>query len=153
MEREIQAFLHSSWLVALRRGFALVDRDGDGRVSAEDLRAALHRSGLHATPAWTAEQLAQYDDDGDGVIGFADYAAGMVRLHADREPAAEALAAAFGEVDSDGDGRVTVDELAGFLRWRGMALTPGQVADRIRPWDRDGDGRIDLGELVRSLLA
>lgn len=116
MERQVQAFLHSSWLGRLRQEFRTMDVDGDGRIS------------------------------------FADYAAGRVRAEAEQEPAAEALAEAFAEVDHDGDGKITIEELAEFFRWRGLSLTPEEVADRIRPWDADGDGRIDLGEMVRMLV-
>ena len=153
MEREIDAFVHSSWLAGLRARFSSADVDQDGVVRVPDLVAALGALGLEVTADWAAVQIARFDRAGDGRLTFPDYAAGMVLARRAQEPAAAGLARAFAQVDTDGDERISVEELAEFYRWRGMVLSPAQVQDRIHPWDTDGDGRIDLAELVRMLVA
>lgn len=153
MDLEIDAFVHSNWLAGLRKHFATADIDRDGRVDASDLRRSLAALGLAVTDDWAARQIAQYDRDGDGHVSFPDYAAGMALAHRELQPAARALSRAFDAVDTDGDGRISVQELSASYRQRGVSLTSTQVADRIHRWDNDGDGRIDLAELVHMLVS
>ncbi len=152
MHREIDAFLESEWLAGLRHAFARADRDDDGSVDATDLMELLGGYGLYVGEDWAARQIARFDQNGDGRATFADYVAGMVMAAAHEEPAAAALRLAFTEADADGDGRISLYELAELFRGRGQSLSLPELADRVHAWDHDGDGQMDLGELVRMLL-
>lgn len=100
-------------------GFALFDRldtDGDGRIGAEEGRAAI-RDGFTA-----------YDTDGDGTLTLDEFAP----LHA--ELMRPRTVDAFQRLDADGDGSVTVEDMqAPFDRM----LVWG---------DADGDGALGPGD-------
>lgn len=55
---------------------------------------------------------------------------------------------AFQVYDSDGDGRITVEELRSALKGE----SPERIAQYIAEFDADGDGSIDYGEFLKMLL-
>uniref|UniRef100_A0A0E0NKL7 EF-hand domain-containing protein n=1 Tax=Oryza rufipogon TaxID=4529 RepID=A0A0E0NKL7_ORYRU len=56
------------------------DEDGDGVVTAEELRRAMHRlGGVDLTAEECAEIVAAADSDGDGVISFDEFKAMMAK--------------------------------------------------------------------------
>uniref|UniRef100_J3LU33 EF-hand domain-containing protein n=1 Tax=Oryza brachyantha TaxID=4533 RepID=J3LU33_ORYBR len=63
----------------LRDAFGVFDRDGDGYVSAGELRAVLRRLGMEegARHGDCARMIAAYDGDGDGRISFREFRAMM----------------------------------------------------------------------------
>jgi hypothetical protein len=78
---------------------ALFDEDGDGSVSANEMRAGL------------AGQLEEYDEDGDGTLSIAEFETLHNALFRAR------MVDRFQALDEDGDGRVTGDEMTAPVRW------------------------------------
>lgn len=78
----------------IERGFAGLDADGDGVVTAAELNGA---SGGRAAP-----MLARLDADADGKVTRAEMAAGAQRM--------------FERMDANGDGVISPDERPGFGR-------------------------------------
>jgi EF hand len=92
-----------------------MDTDGDGKVSAEEAKAAL------------AAQLATFDADGDGTLSIAEYEALNSANNRDM------MVDRFQQIDSDGDGIVTAEEMAAaaekMTRMQGMAAMGGMGDD------------------------
>ena len=61
----------------MAEAFALLDADGDGFLSAAELRAALSRGGEPASEAEVARMLAAADLDGDGRISLSEFRRAM----------------------------------------------------------------------------
>uniref|UniRef100_A0A0E0D8N5 EF-hand domain-containing protein n=1 Tax=Oryza meridionalis TaxID=40149 RepID=A0A0E0D8N5_9ORYZ len=63
----------------LREAFRVFDRDGDGYVSAAELRSVLRRLGMEegARHADCVRMIAAHDGDGDGRISFQEFRAMM----------------------------------------------------------------------------
>ena len=60
----------------------MFDRDGDGRVSAQELKVALTRSGkMRLTDEQAEEMIAAVDVDQDGMLSYDE----LVRLFTGRE--------------------------------------------------------------------
>ncbi|CAL9499097.1 hypothetical protein SUDANB121_03415 [Nocardiopsis dassonvillei] len=66
-------------------------------------------------------------------------------------PETSEYAATFALVDSDGDGRISADELVALMRNLGDECTAEQAADTVRAMDSDGDSRISLEEFARFM--
>lgn len=96
--------------------FAMLDADGDGRLTAQELRAARE------------QQVARFDGDGDGRLSAAEYQAWWL------DAAQQRLGRQFRADDGDGDGAITVEELVE----RSEAL--------LRRRDRDRDGSLTAEE-------
>lgn len=63
----------------------------------------------------------------------------------------------FSEIDSDADGRITLDEWAAFLAGRRAAMRSHAVDERVdvlfRAADADGDGVLTRSELAAGMIA
>ncbi|MBB6118504.1 EF-hand domain-containing protein [Nocardiopsis algeriensis] len=60
-------------------------------------------------------------------------------------------AATFALVDTDGDGRISAEELVSLMRNLGDECTEEQAAAVVGAMDGDGDGRISLEEFSRYM--
>ena len=153
MDREIEQLRNSDWFQVVRARFAFVDTDQDDVITGADLVAALGHLGLRVDRAWADAQLQIYDADHDGRVRFADYAVVRLLDEGEQEGLSGPLEDAFDSVDTDRDGRVSIDEMTRWYQARGLFLSRADVAARVAPWDADGDGQISLTEFLRMQLA
>ena len=62
-----------------------------------------------------------------------------------------AAEAAFHAVDTDKDGKVTLQELGAMLKAQGFAWSPERIEGFLSAFDENGDGALDLAEFVKAL--
>ena len=62
-----------------------------------------------------------------------------------------AAEAAFHAVDTDKDGKVTLQELSAMLQAQGFAWSPKRIEGFLSAFDENGDGALDLAEFVKGL--
>ncbi|AQK55133.1 putative calcium-binding protein CML20 [Zea mays] len=124
---------------ALVRVFRHFDADGDGRISADEMRELCGCTAVEAD-----EMVAVADRDGDGFISLEELEA----LFEDGDRS-DTLRAAFAEYDENGDGVITAEELRRAL-WRlgivGEEMTAERCAEMIAVVDIDGDGVVCFDE-------
>ncbi|KAF0933534.1 hypothetical protein E2562_018792 [Oryza meyeriana var. granulata] len=58
----------------LRRVFELFDRDGDGRITREELTESLERLGMPVQGEELAATIARIDANGDGCVDMDEFA-------------------------------------------------------------------------------
>ena len=129
----------------LVRVFRRFDADGDGRISADEMRES-----CGCTAAEAEEMVAAADRDGDGFISLEE----LVALFQDGDRS-DALRAAFAEYDEDGDGVITAVELRRALRRLGLCgeeMTAERCAEIVAAVDRNGDGVISFDEF-KAMMA
>uniref|UniRef100_A0A0E0NKL4 EF-hand domain-containing protein n=1 Tax=Oryza rufipogon TaxID=4529 RepID=A0A0E0NKL4_ORYRU len=122
----------------LIRVFRCFDTDGDGLISAAEMREFYGCSVDEAE-----EMVAAADRDGDGFVSIEELRAVM------EGGGLDALRAAFDEYDEDGNGVITAEELRRALcrlNLDGMDLTAEQCAEIVAAVDSDGDGVISFDE-------
>eukprot|EP01050_Picozoa_sp_SAG11_P010729 SAG11_NODE_1093_length_5906_cov_10.683313_1_plen_584_part_00 len=162
----------------LRRAFKDLDRSGDGVLTMEDFRFALHRMDIILSEQQFKELVRKIDQNGDGQISYAEFldyfrqeedqlgltkvdgitteaAIEMVRTKIGEKMDGRegALRRAFQFFDADGSGAIDKDELK-----RAMMLKCGLVFEEnllqriIDALDDDGSGLIDFRKFCEMVM-
>ncbi|CAM0904064.1 unnamed protein product [Alopecurus aequalis] len=143
----------------LARVFELFDRNGDGRITREELEDSLGKLGMAVPSDELAAMIARIDADGDGCVDVEEFGElyRAITSTGTEAPAAEEddedMREAFRVFDANGDGYITVDELSVVLS--SLGLKQGRTAEECRRMigqvDRDGDGRVDFQEFRQMM--
>lgn len=135
----------------LREAFQTIDRNGDGKVSREELLAK-YRETMSSTSAEkeVAEIMAQVDTNNSGFIDYTEFL--TASLSKSKHLSQDNLETTFSLFDKDGSGKISAEELRGMIE--GSAVSGDQRwKDMIREVDRNGDGEIDLKEFKALVLS
>lgn len=140
-----------------RQVFELIDSDGDGKISPSELGSVLSRLAGYSKKASLHEALVmvrEMDSDGDGLVDLDEFlgavAGGGRAVNQDEEEGC--LRDAFSIYDTNGDGRISAEELRRVLA--GLGISNCSIRDcrsMIGGFDRDGDGYVDFEEF-RSMM-
>lgn len=130
----------------LSEQFLKLDRDGNGHISREELRAIADGSSGASSELvdWVDSVFDSIDTDGSSQIEYTEWLAAA--LQGDREMAEQTILAAFRVFDVDGSGKVDQKEIA-----RVLTQSPTDIAALMPQFDRDGDGELDFEEF-RQLI-
>jgi calmodulin len=140
----------------IEEAFRLFDKNGNGTITAEDLRSVLRALGYDPSPDETSDMLKEM-----GVSSSSTNDGGSVDLNsfvafmATKVPLAgfeEEIRNAFRLFDKDGDGFITPAELKTVLGRLGENLTDEDVTAMIAEADTDGDGQVSFEEFKKIML-
>ena len=128
-------------MVAEQRGcsatsFSILDKDGDGAVTTEELGAVMRSLGQNPTEAELQDMINEVDADGNGTIDFPELLSLMARKMKDTDTEEE-LVEAFKVFDRDGNGFTSATELRHVMMNLGEKLTDEEVDEMIREADVD----------------
>jgi len=129
----------------LKETFQSLDKNGDGSITFEELKAGL----AHKENAETLINLLKSaDTDNSGAIDYTEFIAAT--LDAQTYMRNDYLRTAFEMFDRDGSGSIDKNELCQILQGEGMeGLVPKDELMRyIQEVDNDGDGEIDFDEFL-----
>lgn len=143
----------------LARVFELFDRNGDGRITREELEDSLGKLGIPVLGNELAAMIARIDANGDGSVDVEEFGELYRAIMAgdkdgkDGGEEDEDMREAFRVFDANGDGYITVDELGAVLASLGLkqSHTAEECRRMIGQVDRDGDGRVDFHEFLRMM--
>ncbi|XP_073135538.1 calcium-binding protein CP1 [Henckelia pumila] len=117
----------------LRSAFDVLDADGDGRISHEDLRAFYGEfSGAGASGEEVIESMiAVADSNKDGFVGYDEFEK-VLGAKKGNDGRIGVMEDAFRVMDKDGDGKVGHDDLKSYLNWAGFEADDEDVKAMIR---------------------
>ncbi|XP_059643893.1 probable calcium-binding protein CML15 [Cornus florida] len=145
--------LHKDRLNQLKDIFSRFDMDSDGSLTHLELAALLRALGISPSGDQIHVLLANMDANGNGVVEFDELASAiMPDLNQDILVDQEQLLEVFRSFDRDGNGYITLAELAGSMAKMGQPLTYRELTEMIREADTDGDGVISFHEFA-SIMA
>lgn len=128
-------------LEAMRQTFMAMDKNGDGTLSLEEVKAAM------AGKVNLSEMEAlfkQADTDGSGQLEYTEFLSALASTT--QLSCKQACAEAFRVLDKDGNGSISLAELKDALGEEGH-----QVEADLRSVDKDGDGKIDFDEFLEIM--
>nr|GMD32580.1 probable calcium-binding protein CML15 [Ipomoea batatas] len=133
----------------LREIFARFDMDADGSLTHLELAALLRSLGIRPSGDQVYVMLNNMDVNGNGSIEFEELVnAIMPDITAEILGNQEKLLEVFNSFDRDGNGFITLPELAGSMAKMGQALTYNQLKAMLEEADTDGDGAINFTEFT-----
>uniref|UniRef100_A0ABM0MCX6 Calmodulin-like n=1 Tax=Saccoglossus kowalevskii TaxID=10224 RepID=A0ABM0MCX6_SACKO len=141
--------------------FNQFDLDGDGVITIKELTEGLKRMNIASTPEEVYMFMREVDLDGDGKIDFNEftiYYVGKQQQKLKQQtatdclfgkeggkcPSVTELRTRFAELDADGNGFITLDELKAALINKKGSCTDEEVYKLMREADEDGDGKISF---------
>lgn len=124
--------------------FKVLDADGSGAISSEELGQVMRSLGQSANETELREMIEEVDLDSSGSIDFEEFKMLMVSQQGDRQ---SRLKMAFSVFDEDGSGQITKNELQGVMSQFG--LTEQELDEIIKEVDHDGDASIDFKEFCK----
>merc|ERR1711979_123853 len=101
--------LNEDQIKALRETFMALDANGDGLLTAAEMKEGLAKAGLKDIPQDLQQILEDVDSDGSGVIDYTEFLAAT--LDKARYVKEDVCWSAFRLFDKNGDGKITQDEL------------------------------------------
>ena len=135
----------------LEQEFLLLDKDGNGTITIEELGNVLYsmKKKLKVDESEIKRVLKDIDKDGDGTINIEEYFEKM-KNKTTRHLIHRALLTRatvrkqFKRFDRDGKGYITEEDIKQFWEERtGSEVTIAQIVEALKDIDRDSDGNID----------
>lgn len=160
----------------LRAAFEAMDADGSGRLSRQEVGAALRRNlGGYASEQAIAKYIQRYDLNEDGDVTWREFLAvfsAELPQQESGEPAsptitpgnraqttlesdpqlAQRLLVRFRQMDSDRSGTLTYDEVAAAMRAEGREDSWPALRREMASLDHSRDGRITYAEFLSTTL-
>ncbi|KAG2603383.1 putative calcium-binding protein CML19 [Panicum virgatum] len=128
------------------RVFSAFDRDGDGKISAAELRLCMRAALGEDVSAEDADRLvASADGDGDGLLSQEEFLK-LVRLENQEEERCRGLKEAFGMYEMKGEGCITPLSLKRMLSKLGSHQEVDECKAMICRFDLNGDGVLSFEE-------
>ncbi|CAI0399213.1 unnamed protein product [Linum tenue] len=149
--RVIAEHLSLEEVEVIRDMFTLMDCDGDGKVSYEELRAGLRKVGSQLAEPEIKMLMEVADVDGNGVLDYGEFVA--VTIHLQKMENDEHVRRAFVYFDRDGSGFIELDELREALADENGETEEDALNDIMREVDTDKDGCISYDEFVTMMKA
>ncbi|KQK02566.1 probable calcium-binding protein CML16 [Brachypodium distachyon] len=139
----------------MKKLFSRFDADGDGRISPSELaavsRAIAPPPSESAGGREVASMMDQLDADRDGFVDLGEFAAFHSHTDGREEEEERELRDAFAVYDIDGDGRISVAELAKVLARIGEGCSTEECQRMIASVDVDGDGCVGFEEFKKMM--
>ncbi|KAJ1913582.1 hypothetical protein IWQ60_009151 [Tieghemiomyces parasiticus] len=144
----------------LKDSFALFDRNGDGKITLEELGEAMKAIGQDLSSADLKATMNKVDSDGDGQIDYNEFVIMMTTAeesedHSKDTPKDKAdlteLRKYFKTFDKDGDGFIVREELAQVMNKLGDHLKDHELDEMFAEADENKDGKIEFEEFTKMV--
>ncbi|KAL9450822.1 hypothetical protein AB3S75_012541 [Citrus x aurantiifolia] len=143
--------LSEDQIAEFQEAFCMLDRDGDGCITIEELAVAIKSLDQNPTEEELRNMISEVDVNGNGTIEFGEFLNLMARKMKENE-AQEELKEAFKVFDKDQDGYISPNELRHVMMNIGEKVTDEELEQMVREADLDGDGQINYEEFARMML-
>jgi len=146
----IAAQLGESQIKALRDTFMMLDSNGDGLLTANEMKSGLMKAGLKEIPPDLQQILEEVDADGSGMIDYTEFLAAT--LDKKVYMCEDTCWQAFRVFDLNNDGRISKEEIMNVLNDGDVQNAAAKdMAEIMQEIDQNGDGEIDFNEFMSMM--
>ncbi|XP_072975299.1 putative calcium-binding protein CML19 [Typha angustifolia] len=135
----------------MERIFTRFDADGDGKISAAELRRVMKTVGEELTADDAEAAVESADSDGDGLLDLEDFVRLVGVLEGGDEEERE-LREAFGMYEMEGEGCITAKSLKRMLSRLGTSKKLEECMVMIERFDLNGDGVLCFEEFKSMMM-
>eukprot|EP00918_Siedleckia_nematoides_P087827 GHVU01193067.1.p1 GENE.GHVU01193067.1~~GHVU01193067.1.p1 ORF type:complete len:152 (-),score=31.94 GHVU01193067.1:399-854(-) len=135
-------------LTMVRELFDELDVDGNGTLEHQDIMKVMDKMGVKVSEAEAKAIIAKADKDNSGSVCFDEFVTSLCEEA--RRVRVSRLRRAFQQIDEDGNGQISSDELKKLVREYGGApdITDAQIQEFMKAVDTDGSGSISFEEFI-----
>lgn len=139
---------HIGSVEEMKNIFNKFDKDGDGKISFDELKEIL--SGIGTTPSADEMQktLSELDKDGDGFVDLEEF----IAFHSKSSDDSKELKEVFDMYDLDKNGLISATELLAVMKRLGETCSLSDCRRMIAQVDNDGDGNVDFEEFKKMMV-
>ncbi|MCI4394849.1 hypothetical protein PGIGA_G00173560 [Pangasianodon gigas] len=141
----------------LAEAFKEFDYDQDGYLNYKDLAECMRTMGYMPTEMELLEIIQQIKMRLGGLMDFDDFCELMgprMMVETAHMLGLKELECSFKQFDTDGDGKITLDEMKEAVKTLlGEKLKKGELEEILKEMDLNGDGTVDFDEFVMMLSA
>ncbi|XP_010525867.1 PREDICTED: calmodulin-like protein 7 [Tarenaya hassleriana] len=138
----------------LKRVFQMFDKNGDGRITKEELSDYLESLGLFIPDKDLTQMICKIDENGDGCVDMDEFESLYMSIMDENDEEDDGMKDAFNVFDQDGDGFITVEELKSVMGGS-LELKQGKTLEDCKKMiiqvDVDGDGRVNYKEFLHMM--
>lgn len=139
---------------AMRKMFSLIDRDGSGMISKDELKELLYSQGYYPSETELETMMGEIDSDNSGEIDFEEFVSYCVRRRMSRTVSQETkeIKDAFKYFDKNGDGFITATEIKQVMNELGQEISEEQAEQMLAEVDKEGSGRVTYQRFKSMML-
>lgn len=139
----------------LRSAFDVIDGDGDGRISHNDLRA-FYGGISGSNDDVIGSMISAADSNKNGYVEYEEFervlSGGEKKKKKENGRTNGAMEEAFRVMDKDGDGKVGLEDLRTYLGWAGLEARDEDLRAMIRLGGGDETGGVTYEGLLKILF-
>ena len=135
----------------VKKVFNKFDKNGDGKISRDELKDILHALGSQTTSDEVSRIMSEIDKDGDGFISLEEFAEFHKGGSSSSASSTKELRDAFDLYDLDKNGLISAKELHEVPRRLGEKCTLVDCSKMISSVDKDGDGHVNFDEFKNMM--
>lgn len=136
----------------MRKVFEKFDKNGDGKISPNELKSVLSALGSAPSSDEIDRMLSEMDKDGNGYVDLDEFIAFHNGTNnKDSQCGNKELKDAFEMYDLDNNGLISAKELHSVLKRLGEKCSLSDCRRMISRVDKDGDGNVNFEEFKKMM--
>eukprot|EP00800_Vazella_pourtalesii_P021361 TRINITY_DN78_c2_g1_i2.p1 TRINITY_DN78_c2_g1~~TRINITY_DN78_c2_g1_i2.p1 ORF type:complete len:168 (-),score=34.22 TRINITY_DN78_c2_g1_i2:941-1402(-) len=129
--------------------FKNFDKDGDGKITFDELKEELRNIGDFKSDKEILQMIREVDLDKNGTIEFNEFAIYFDKQIGDMQTRREEMKITFNTFDINGDGFITFEELKTVFSSLGEEMDVENMKHMIQKVDLNHDGKLDFCEFTK----
>ncbi|XP_028403725.1 neo-calmodulin-like [Dendronephthya gigantea] len=149
-DKPLEESISKESLSEIREAFNIFDKDGNGYITASELRHFLSSLGYNMTEAELMDMMNKIDADGNGAIDFPEFLElSTKKLHVLSEE--ELAQQTFNVFDRSQKGHISTNDLRHIFTTLEQTFGEPEMQEMLLQADFDQDGRVEFKDFLKMM--